>query len=487
VRTPAFRGIIVERPAEALRVINGGEGVGLSAPERASLNRIAVGRLAEKAEANPDPAAALREINEARSGVEFEAGIRRSLAGLAMTTERRLLDTGLNEVRQLVEREDWAGATTKANAWRESLEGFERKGTSAEFQRNEADTRQALAQVAEVGRKASALTRVEAGVDALATNRLAEGTASLRGVAAGDLPASLRGPVEGLQALGEVRQAASPWKKAPDGAALREQVGKALKALEEVPGSESRLRGEILQDLAVKAFLEGHPDAYRELMPADGPPEHAAKLLRDLKVLATGSGKVETWPAEKAVPSEPGKGPAAPRGPPAGLEPLIPEGERAGWKPPVRESARADLPALEKAVELGSTLQKQAKETVSREREPLNTRAEQAKDQLRSLQDRVQAPERPEREKRTEVEALLKRKLRPIEAVQLRTMLTEKRTAEEMAQAFVANAAVDDDEAFLAEVRGLLEDDLAPEERERALQLRRQGHKPAEVAAILRS
>jgi hypothetical protein len=486
-RTPAFRGIIAERPAEALRLINGAEGFALAGPERASLNREAIGRLAQKAEINPDPVAALREINQARRDqAAFEPGVRRSLEVLSVAGERRLLDTGLTEVRQLVEREDWAQATTRADSWRESLKGVEQQGTSAEFQRNEADARQALGQVAEVGRQVSALTRVKVGLDALAENRLAEGTGSLRGVTATDLPATLRGPVEGLQALGEVRQAAEPWKKAPDGAALREQVNKALKALEEVPGFETRLRGEILQDLAVKAFLEGHPDAYRELMPADGSPEHAALLLRDLKALATGTGKVETWSGEKAVPSAPGKGPASPRGPPAGLEPLIPEGARAGWTPPVRESARADLPALEKTGELGNTLLERVKETVSNERQPLNTRAEQAKSQLRSLQERVQAPERAEREKRTEVEGLLKRKLRPIEAVQLRTMLADKRTPEEMAKAFVSNAAADDDEAFLAEVEGLLEQELNPAERELALQLRRPGRNAAEVARILR-
>jgi hypothetical protein len=120
------------------------------------------------------------------------------------------------------------------------------------------------------------------------------------------------------------------------------------------------------RELAVKAFLDGHPAAALELLQgeqhltpgqATGGAGHAA-LLRDLEALAFGEGTVSTWPGQQALaPAQPG----APTGPPAGVQFLLPEGDAAGWRPPVAENATNGLPPLNQT--LATVAQQQQQQT----------------------------------------------------------------------------------------------------------------------------
>jgi hypothetical protein len=157
-------------------------------------------------------------------------------------------------------------------------------------------------------------------------------------VAVEDLPESLRPVARGLRALAEVRAVAEgSLRTPPDAAQLRRACAEMGEALGD-PDLVARVR----QDLAVRAFLAGHPGPARELLPRTGSPAHAAAALRDLTVLLAGKGKVSSTPAARA----------ARRGPPPGVKPLLPEADRRGWRVGVRESARADLPPLDEAGQL---------------------------------------------------------------------------------------------------------------------------------------
>jgi hypothetical protein len=221
-------------------------------------------------------------------------------------------------------------------------------------------------------------------------------------------------------------------------------------------------------------------------MPEDGPAEHAANLLRDLKALALGQGKVETGPVGAAVSAGAGKGPGSPRAPP-GLEPLLPEGARESWRPPVVESAKADLPPLEKAAELGKALREKSEARSKPERAALEKQAGASRRKLSSVHGRVIAPEQAERRQFADFESVLDRRLKPAERVHVRGLLLEKKTNQQIIATLQNQPDGDDDSDFLKDLARRLMRALSPAEKEQALRLRRQGRTAAEVADILRT
>lgn len=122
----------------------------------------------------------------------------------------------------------------------------------------------------------------------------------------------------------------------------------------------------LAQDTSVRAFLHGHASSALQLLPDDGPSDHAAQLLRDLKTMMARQESAPLAPAGNTGPA-PEEKPGAPRGPPHGLALLLPEAEGASYRPPVDEQAGAGLPEL-KAVrsmvrEEVAELQKQVDES----------------------------------------------------------------------------------------------------------------------------
>jgi hypothetical protein len=288
-----------------------------------------------------------------------------------------------------------------------------------------------------------------------------------------------------LRGLAELNEAAATrWTKAPDVRALKDTLARVERVALEGLDVDPNLAKQLATDLAVKALIEGHAPEFFKLLPGEVPADHAARALRDLKALALGEGKVEGWPAAKAV-GEAGAGPAGPR-PPPGLEPLIPEGNRAGWRPPTSEKGTAGLPSLEKANEAGAKVREGAKAKVMAERAKLDAEAAAARKTLADTQARVMAPEAAERKRFTTVEYRLDRRLTPLERTKVRDWLDDGRTPDDFLKE-LKDEAGDDDERFLREVARLLGRPLTDAERQQSRRLRREGRRPVEVAELLRS
>jgi hypothetical protein len=447
--------------------------------------------MAVNVEAGGNPWQSLRQVRLAsrnRGAVDVE--VRDGLDRLVLVAERRALGQALEEVGVNLERGKWGEAAAKGEESLQKLNNRPREELpreTPEFQARRGEVSEALREAVGLARKVDALARLETGLKALQGNKPGQAVAELRKLDAVNLPAKLRASAEALRGLAELRSlAGGRWKAAPDVAAIKQSLARFERGLARLPGADRTLTAKVQQDLAVKALLEGHPGEYKSLMPADGPAEHAASLLRDLKALALGEGKVETWPAKSALPAEPGKGPASLRGPPEGLKPLLPEGEALGWRPPVAESAAADLPPLEKAAEVGARLKGKVEAEASSERTNLNASAEAARRKLDAVHARVVLPEQKERRQFAEVEAALDRRLKPAERVAIRELVALKKTPQEIVAAFQNQKDADDDEEFVADVVKRLGRGLRPDERAQALRLRKEGRRAAEVADILR-
>jgi hypothetical protein len=492
-RTPGqvhgeIKGVIKTNPAEALRRLRAEDGNVVGETSKLVLAREAVEAIAIKAETNRKAVAGLAEVRAARSGAnELPPEIRTSLERMDRSAERRVLAEGLDGVRLKAARGEW-GETVKAT--REALADLgdarlenTRELESAEFRVRLAEAREALGQMQTQAARAEAVAGFAQALGKLG-NKPAEAVV-LRSVDRDRLPADLARQLDCLRGLAELRElTVGKWDKAPDVAAVRAVVERFERGLGDVQGADAAIGKKILMDVAVKAMLEGHPDAALKLLPENAPADHAAKLLRDLKALTLGDGKVETWPAKSAI-AEPGEKASSPR-PPPGLEPLVPEGARQGWKPPVKEKA-ADLPPIEQAARVGETVRTQAERAGASEKTAAESKASQTAKKLTALYDRVMAPELAERKKLVAVEAELDRRLQPAERVRVRGLLSENKTARQIA-AELQSAPADDDEekTFLSEVERRLGRPLDANERFDARRMRKQGRTSAEVADVMR-
>jgi hypothetical protein len=490
--TAGIRRAIDTSPRNAFNLLRNPETRILGEAARLTLGREALQKLALKVETGGNATNNLTEVRAARrSANDLPAELRTGLDRLTAQAERVLLSEGIREVSVRAERGNWGEATRKANDWLGRLSKPELADAgreTAEFKARWSETRDTLKEVADVGKRLDSLNRIET---ALKTKEAQPGERArkLDAIDTSGLPPRLKQQVEGLRGLAEVKARANEkWTRAPNVAEIKDSVARMERGLSEVPGRDATLGDRLLQDLAVKAFLEGHPAEYFKLRPEEGPAEHAANLLRDLKALALGEGKVETWAGGSALPAEPGKGPGSPRAPP-GLEPLIPEGAREGWRPPVKESAAADLPALEKAVELGATLEANAEAGIQPERKALQTKGDGARQKLDGVYQRIIAPELAERRQFSELETQLDRSLRPLERVQVRTLLAQNQSPQQIVATLQKQQGGEDEETeFLADVaKHLRTPQLSVEQKARALRLRRSGRTAAEVADLLRA
>jgi hypothetical protein len=484
-----INGLVQTRPAEVFIRIAGEQGRILTPGQQRVLALRAVDKLALKVETGRQPLQDLAEVRSAgQNAPAKDPVLRKSLELMARVAERRVLAKSLREVDALGQRGQWDEAAGRADDWLPRLQDAPLgPGEPADLQAR-ADVRDALTEVSEVGREARALNRLGQGLKAAGQDRPAETVASLRQVDLKSLPEKLRGPALGLRGQAELRLAAAGrWEKAPDVAGLKGSASALKGGLRDVPGADAKDVKELMQDLAVKAFLEGHAEAFRDLLPADGPPEHADALLRDLKALALGGGKVETWPAERALPAEPGRGGEAPRGPPPpGLRPLIPEGAAEAWRPPVKESADADLPAIEKVAQTGKVLRTRAEADLEPARAAHGEKARKARGRLEAVAHNVRALEEANRKRAAEVEAALARKLTPGERIRVAVLAGQNQTNGQILIALGGPAPQpanqQDDEKFVAEVEKLLGRPPTAGERAEALRMKRGGLTAAQAA-----
>jgi hypothetical protein len=468
-----FNQHIQTNPTEALRGLSR-NGQVLPPQERAALAVRVIDHLAVKVEAG-NALEALHEVRGAREGAEgLDPALMRSLDAMARVAERRVMDESVRAVQTPAEKGQWVEAGNRAG---EGLGRLKEVGQgNAEHNAARAEVQDALTRAAEVGQRSVSLDRVQ---------KWLEGDPSLRLANQGGLPEGLRTSVEALRGVAELREAAAGrWEKPPDAARIRENVAALDRALAQMPGADVTLGKRVLQDLAVKALLDGHPAEFTKLWPADGPADHAATLLRDMKALTLGAGTVETWPGERTLAADPVAGGDGNRGPPPALKPLIPEGARDGWRPPVREAAKSDLPPVEKAAALSKPLQERAAAELQAERVRLGPATREAGARVATAHEHLQQLEADERKRLAEVEAVLDRPLEPAERARVLPLLAQNQQAAAVA-ASLQNPA-DEDEAFFQDVSRRLGRPLSDAERDQARRMRLDGRLAAEVAAVLR-
>ncbi len=483
--------LITSKPESVFSRLRGEDGRILGEAARITVAREAVEKVAQRAETSRKPVESLVEVRSARR----EAGtlphdVRDGLDRVAQGLERRILGEGLQEVGLQVERGQWAEVATRSTASLGELSDFrlsqDQNLGSAEFRVERVKVQEVLIEARGLAEQMQALKALETTLEGLGKASAEQAARALRQVDRARLSGELQRHAEGLRGLAELRaEVGRKWVRPPDVAELKASVGRLERALVDVPGAEGNLGKKLLQELAVKAVLEGHAAEALKLLPEGGPAEHAASLLRDLKALALGEGKVETAPAQLAL-GEPGKGPGSPRAPP-GLEPLIPEGAREGWRPPVKESAKADLPPLKQAEKVGAEVKARAEKAVPAQRANLEKRAAQTRQKITTVYNRVMAPERAERRQLAAVESELDRRLRAEERVKARLLLGQGRPVGQVVATLKAQPSSDEEDEFLADVEKRLGRTLSGEQRTQAKRLRKQGRTAAEVADILRS
>jgi hypothetical protein len=498
IRTPSqvqgeMRGLIRTNPESVFPRLRGEDGRILGAEARTRVAREAVEKVAQRAETSRKPVDSLIEVRKAHNEAsQLPGDVRDGLDRVAQGLERRILAEGLQEVGLQVERGQWSEVAKKSTASLGELNDFRLARDlnlgSAEFRVERVKVQEVLAEAGDLAERMAALKALETTLEGLGKAPPEQAARSLGQVDRGKLPGELQRHAEALRGLAELRAAVGrKWTRPPDVAGLRQSVARLERGLTDVPGVEGNLGKKVLQDLAVKAVLEGHAAEGMKLLPEGGPAEHAANLLRDLKALALGEGKVETAPAQSAL-GEPGKNPLGPR-PPPGLEPLIPEGAREGWRPPVKDSSKADLPPMQQAEKVGAAVQAKAEKALPAQRTNLEKRGAQTRQKITTVYNRVMAPERAERRQLAGIESELDRRLRPEERVKARLLLGQGKPVGQVVAVLKAQPGSDDEEAeFLADVEKRLGvGTLDARQRDQAKRLRKQGRTAAEVADILRS
>jgi hypothetical protein len=338
-------------PSEALGLLRG-QGEILESGVRRQLTEQVVGILSSRAETTNRPLDLLPDVRAAAQDAEaIDAGLGKQMRAVQGRLEVRALRVSLEQVSGLGEQGKW-GDVARAAA-----------DPALAAVPKPAEVGQALKEVSEAGTRLESLARLEGTLSATERAGPEEAARLWRSLPEQSLPAELRGPARGLRGLAELRALAEAPGQAPDPA-------RALQASAdlEAGGGDGMLVRRAKQDLAVKAFLDGNAEAAKQLLPADGPPDHAGALLRDMKAVLLGEGQVTTWPAERALPPEAGGAGTGKRGPPAGPRGLIPEGTAEGWRPPLRESALEGLTPLEDAKPAEAGMRQRAAETARDER-----------------------------------------------------------------------------------------------------------------------
>lgn len=485
-----IRGVIATRPATALSQLHAPEvRTLLPKPARVLLALEAANHLAARVESGTVPASrTLAEVRAAQaSAAELSPAVRARLDVVARTAERRALAEPLADLRVSTDNGKWNEAGYRARHW---LERAGEPGVSPEFRTRHAEVRQVLEEVRDVSTKLEALDRFAVAVRDFDAGQPATSLARLEKVEAHQLPPALRRQAETLHGVAEVRALASePWGAGgPNVPRVKRAIAKLEAALADVPGANRQLGQQTLQKMAVKAHLEGHTEAYFELMPSGGPPEHAAALLRDMKALALGEGKVNTGAARAALPDAVGDTPPATR-PPAGVDPLVPEGAKEGWRPPTREKASADLPPLEQTAALAEAIQTKAAEGVKPQQAAARKQAEAARLHLHHVHTDITRPLEQERRRMEELKERMRRDLTVEERFRAREWIGQGDAVADMAGRLEMHGPPEEDadDEFLNAVEKELGRPLTADERRLAGRLHRQGERPAAAAAHFRA
>jgi hypothetical protein len=347
-----IRAILAEQPHEVFARLAGERGQVLADDERRAFARQALARLIARVEVSNNRWNTLSEVCLASpNATAFDADIREPLTVLVGLAERRAWGDALFEVRHLSQRGKTSESVRRAQEWLKRLREREQQEGDRDSLQVRREVHTALAGIVDLGREGEALAVLQEGLRG----------GDLSGVAATDLPSRLHDEVQGLRGLKKVQELAGESRlNAGEIAALKQSLDSFTRSLRIVPEADTSFRKRILQDLAVRHLLQGHTAEYRALMPTDGSPQEAARLLRDLKALTLGKGEVVTTAARQTIAGNVAE-------PPAGVRAVLPESSRKNWRPP-QARATTDRSPLEKAVEAGALLRERIQTDLTGER-----------------------------------------------------------------------------------------------------------------------
>jgi hypothetical protein len=421
--------------------------------------------LARSVPTSRDPWANAQAVKGLQAPAEsFSPAERAQLSAINARLQREVVQRGVAEVVELGTRGNVTPTRVAAREWL-TADARLFAGREAQLPAEHATVRKSLQAIETSLQQVEGLGRLEAAVR-LEREPAARFLEAFNGVEKQALSPELRQVADGLRGLAELRtQTETPWKEPPNVAVLKRSVDafeRGLAGRTSEPGS-SNLSGRLRQDLAMKAFFEGHVQAARELWPANGSPEHAANLLRDMKALVTGQGEVTTEAGRQGLPPASNQGGGKPPGPPPGLKFLLPEEPGDGWRPPVRGKATEGLPPLQEAARLAEPLQEAVAEQLPREREALAGHVQFHVQELHRVQLRMQQKDRDEKEKIELFEKALAVPLQPAERVWVGQQLREGKPQEKVAEELKEKWNDEEIERALTVLKAYLAPKLTPE------------------------
>ncbi|MCY2991034.1 MAG: hypothetical protein NTY19_24625 [Planctomycetota bacterium] len=290
---------------------------------------------------------------------------------------------GLDKIAKPAESNHWAAARDSARSLLEGLKSVSSDAPHAAA----AKTVQRFAEVAERQVLLDAVSKALDG-DFGPASRLPtrESLASF--------PASLR------RALDYVRHCQILYAETAKSDEQPPEPAKIRFAIAELTANEPSVRNPLRHveiELAVQAFLQGHPAPARDLLKDatcdrredEGPTDHDtsfADLVRDLKAVVVGEGKLDgdgvgTKVGDEHTGLHPARGP-----PPGAAKFLLPEAGVLSYRPPLVESPFGKLPPLKRAIDaIAIPLREEARTKAREESAQTRTESQAALKELRQV------------------------------------------------------------------------------------------------------
>jgi hypothetical protein len=356
----------------------------------------------------------LQEVRQARgNGKErIDDQAEQILEALEARLAQRILMALLKEISDLAGKTRWVEIGQKAQQ-------------HLQQQQPPPEGRKALEGLVQVGKQFDGLAHLQTALDNAEKGRRAE-AATLFGRADLLLQNPLR--VVDSRSLKTLRNAeellavsGARWQRPPDVGRLKTIAANLRGALGDEAGASL-----LLQDLAMKSFLDGFAGEAVALLPDKPSGKHAAALLRDLKTLTQGEGRVSTWPAKQALAG------GAKAGPPPGLRQLLPADQGKGWQEGIRQANPAEPVAVDRVAAVEKTLRGQVTEQAGKQRKQVDGQASKAMQTVRLLQQNLVQQDKDDEKVLAELEKTLQRKLVPAERVLVRQMRRQGKKAEDI-------------------------------------------------------
>jgi hypothetical protein len=399
----------------------------LSDKERTELAHFALNELAGRAEITKAPAVSLRETQGARAKAALlrDPALDQALTAVEDRLAYVLVYLDLQAIKDHLENNQWGPAANKAQV------RLLQPGISDEIKK-------LLEEVARVGRHLQGLEQVQAALRTVDRSQPADTAEALSRLHAELFSAPLEKALRRFRASVDVRAAAElPWQRRPSVAALRQ----SLIDLELDPELSSRIG----QDLSAKLFLEGYAQEAREMLPADGSPEYARALLRDLGAVVSGKGAVETPEVIHVLSASEWN--IAGR-PPSGIRSMIPPAERGKWRPVSRPATATKRAPAEEIARHEARLREEVRTSVADEKDAALDSAAEALAHVRAHYQERKRLEEEDQKAFAELESLAQRTLGPADRFVVRYLRRQGKKYSEISAALGPQSAVVEPAAF---------------------------------------